>query len=90
MGKTATGRGGRPLDVEATKQARSRHAQGIRTLRQMCLIDPEVVQQLIATQRRTGGTGPTGAHRHTRAHWTRAGRRATAKAQRIARRANRA
>lgn len=90
MAKTATGKGERPLDVEATKAARTRHARGRSVLDAIFAVaDPRSLGKMEMARRISQGSGPGGFARFTQAHWTRPGRRARTKAQRIARRANR-
>lgn len=87
MGKTVIGRAGRPLDVDATKTARARHALGKQRLDKVFNgnASPGTVAEGEAARRQTQGRGGSA----TKRHWTRPARRAAGRAQRAARRLSR-
>lgn len=89
MGKTklVIGRAGRPLDVERTQEARTRHALGRKRLNGIFNggSTPKQIEQVAQATQIAQGRGGTA----TRKHWTRPERRAKGKAQRLARRRNR-
>lgn len=83
--------GRRKIDKEATKAARTKHARGSALIASIFGADDKrAAAQAEYGRRLLQGNGPIGRARYTQRHWTRKGRRAKTKAQRIARRASRA